>query len=81
MYRQDAEPGGHECRRSAHRKEHEQPRPCHDGGMQRVPALAVHPVEPLSAMMWLMQAPQPWNLMAEAVHGVQAKVQHGGDND
>ena len=31
--------------------------------------------------MWLMQTPQPWNLMAEAVHGVQTKVQHGGDND
>jgi hypothetical protein len=40
---------------------------------------SVHPVEPLSAVMDHVKAPQPMHPVADAVHYIQAQVEHGGD--
>ncbi|MCY1453978.1 hypothetical protein D9M71_710060 [compost metagenome] len=76
VHGQDAEPGCYDRGRRSQRKQHQQPRARHGHRMQRMPAFAIHPVEPFGTVVGFMHTPQPRHMVAEPVHGIKAEVQN-----
>lgn len=46
-----------------------------------MPALTIHPVQPLRTVVWSMKAPQPGYVMTDSMHAVKAEVEDYRNKD